>query len=32
MRPFPTQYEPLKDKAGAAGVTWKTTNGAIDDE
>lgn len=32
MRPFPTEYEPVKDKAGTAGVTWKTTNGAIDEE
>jgi len=32
MRTFPTQYEPSKDKAGAAGVTWKSTNGAIDEE
>lgn len=31
MRSFPTEYEPVKDKA-AAGVTWKTTNGAIDDD
>jgi hypothetical protein len=31
MRQFPTQYEPAKDKAGVAGVTWKSTNGAIDD-
>jgi fatty acid desaturase len=32
MRTFPTQYEPVKDKAGAQGVTWKSTNGAIDEE
>jgi fatty acid desaturase len=32
MRPFPTEYEPEHDKAGSAGVTWKSTNGAIDDE
>jgi fatty acid desaturase len=32
MRKFPTQYEPAKDKAGAAGITWKSTNGAIDDD
>jgi len=32
MRPFPTQYEPAKDKAGAAGVTWKKTNGSIDED
>jgi hypothetical protein len=32
MRKFPTKYEPAKDKAGVAGVTWKSTNGAIDDE
>jgi len=31
MRSFPTEYEPRKDKAGDAGVTWKSTNGAIDD-
>ena len=32
MRTFPTQYEPQRDKAGAIGVTWKTTHGDIDDE
>lgn len=32
MRKFPTEYEPEKDKAGEKGVTWKSTNGAIDDE
>ena len=32
MRTFPTEYEPVKDKAGIAGVTWQSTNGAIDDE
>jgi fatty acid desaturase len=32
MRQFPTEYEPTKDKAGDKGVTWKSTNGAIDDE
>ncbi|KAL9178988.1 hypothetical protein ACHAXT_011961 [Thalassiosira profunda] len=32
MRAFPTEYEPEKDKAGSAGVTWKSTNGAIDDD
>jgi fatty acid desaturase len=31
MRTFPTEYEPRKDKAGEAGVTWKSTNGAIDE-
>lgn len=31
MRPFPTEYEPRKDKSGSTGVTWKSTNGAIDD-
>jgi fatty acid desaturase len=31
MREFPTRYEPAKDKAGSAGVTWTSTNGAIDD-
>ena len=30
MRIFPTEYEPIRDKTAA--VTWKTTNGAIDDE
>ena len=32
MRKFPTEYEPAKDKAGVAGITWKSTNGAIDDD
>jgi fatty acid desaturase len=32
MRTFPTQYEPARDKAGAMGITWKSTNGAIDAE
>ena len=32
MRIFPTQYEPTRDKAGNAGITWKTTHGAIDEE
>mmetsp|Transcript_42235 Transcript_42235/g.62554 ORF Transcript_42235/g.62554 Transcript_42235/m.62554 type:complete len:488 (-) Transcript_42235:155-1618(-) len=31
MKVFPTHLEPLKDKAGKAGVTWKSTNGAIDE-
>ena len=31
MRNFPTQYEPAKDKA-VNGVTWKSTNGAIDED
>jgi fatty acid desaturase len=31
MIEFPTSYEPQKDKA-TRGVTWKTTNGAIDDD
>lgn len=31
MRKFPTEYEPAKDKA-VNGVTWKSTNGAIDEE
>jgi fatty acid desaturase len=31
MRRFPTEYEPAWDKAGVAGVTWKSTNGAIDE-
>uniref|UniRef100_A0A7S2V6J1 Fatty acid desaturase domain-containing protein n=1 Tax=Fibrocapsa japonica TaxID=94617 RepID=A0A7S2V6J1_9STRA len=31
MIPFPTELEPAKDKA-TKGVTWKSTNGAIDDE
>jgi Fatty acid desaturase len=30
MRVFPTEHEPAKDKT--ALVTWKTTDGAIDDE
>ena len=30
MRPFPTQFEPRGDKA--KDVTWKSTNGSIDDE
>mmetsp|Transcript_40964 Transcript_40964/g.98084 ORF Transcript_40964/g.98084 Transcript_40964/m.98084 type:complete len:507 (+) Transcript_40964:202-1722(+) len=29
MRVFPTEYEPAKDKA--ATVTWKSTNGAIEE-
>lgn len=29
MRPFPTEYEPAKDKA--ATVTWTSTNGAIEE-
>lgn len=29
MRPFPTEYEPKKDKTKQ--VVWKSTNGAIDD-
>jgi len=32
MRTFPTEYEPARDKAGAKGVIWKTTNGAIDED
>jgi fatty acid desaturase len=32
MPDFPTHLEPAKDKAGALGVTWKSTHGAIDDE
>lgn len=32
MRTFPTEYEPAKDKAGSAEITWKSTNGAIDDD
>jgi fatty acid desaturase len=31
MRVFPTRYEPVQDKAGASGVTWASTNGAIDE-
>jgi len=31
MRSFPTQLEPAGDKA-RSGVTWKSTNGAIDEE
>lgn len=30
MRKFPTQYEPAKDKAKT--VTWKSSNGAIDED
>jgi fatty acid desaturase len=29
MRAFPTEYEPTKDKA--ASVTWRSTNGAIEE-
>ena len=32
MKRFPIEYEPVSDKAGKAGVTWKSTNGAIDDD
>lgn len=32
MKRFPTELEPAGDKAGNAGVTWKSTNGAIDEE
>lgn len=32
MIAFPTHLEPVGDKAGKSGVTWKSTNGAIDDE
>ncbi|KAL7564588.1 hypothetical protein ACA910_017933 [Epithemia clementina (nom. ined.)] len=32
MKRFPTEYEPAADKAGKSGVTWKSTNGAIDEE
>jgi fatty acid desaturase len=31
MRTFPTEYEPEKDKA-VNGVTWKSTNGDIDEK
>ena len=31
MKSFPVELEPNKDKA-LKGVTWKTTNGAIDDD
>jgi hypothetical protein len=30
MRPFPTQYEPSRDKA-VKELSWKSTNGAIDE-
>jgi hypothetical protein len=30
MRVFPTKYEPVRDKTSV--VTWKTTNGAIEEE
>jgi hypothetical protein len=32
MPDFPTHLEPAKDKAGVSGVTWKSSNGAIDEE
>lgn len=32
MRQFPVEYEPVGDKAGVAGVAWKKTHGAIDEE
>jgi hypothetical protein len=33
MPSFPTHLEPMRDRADAtAGVTWKSTHGAIDDE
>jgi len=32
MRIFPTEYEPVNHKAGIKGITWKSTNGAIDDD
>jgi hypothetical protein len=32
MPDFPTHLEPAKDKAGVSGVTWKSTNGAIDED
>jgi fatty acid desaturase len=31
MKRFPTELEPAADKAGRNGVTWKSTNGAIDE-
>jgi hypothetical protein len=31
MKVFPTELEPAKDKA-MNGVSWKSTNGAIDEE
>jgi fatty acid desaturase len=31
MKRFPTELEPASDKAGKSGVTWKSTNGAIDE-
>lgn len=31
MRSFPTELEPARDRS-AGGATWKTTNGAIDDD
>ena len=33
MREFPTEYEPLSDKVTdvLTGVTWKSTNGAIEE-
>lgn len=32
MRVFPTEYEPVGDKAKGGTVSWKATNGAIDDD
>jgi len=32
MRRFPTEYEPARDKAPQGVVTWKSTNGAIDED
>jgi len=32
MIQFPTKVEPAKDKAGASGITWKSTHGAIDED
>jgi hypothetical protein len=31
MREYPVALEPAKDKAGKNGVSWKSTNGAIND-
>mmetsp|Transcript_8780 Transcript_8780/g.21031 ORF Transcript_8780/g.21031 Transcript_8780/m.21031 type:complete len:480 (+) Transcript_8780:102-1541(+) len=31
MRPFPTQFEPTDHKIADSGLTWKSTNGAIED-
>jgi hypothetical protein len=32
MRSFPTEYEAAKDKSGKDGLTWKSSNGAIEED